>query len=112
MSLKKLSRREKRVVFECLRAIAVCDFLDGCYFPTLMGIELSEFQTIVASIPYISDLEIKVCIAINSSMNNLLGYPHNCDDIWFQYISVPRKEVERVFHKWRSGEVKIRLSKS
>lgn len=101
MSLRRLSRREKRIVFECLRAMGLGDFLPDRCFHTLMGIERSELEMIIASIPYISDLDIRVFLAINNSMNNLLGYPHNCGDIWFDYISAHRDEVEQVFRKWR-----------
>lgn len=41
-------------------------------------------------------------IAINNSLNNLLGYPAtNGNEEWPKFISVARGEVARIFDKWR-----------
>jgi hypothetical protein len=46
-------------------------------------------------------------LPINNSINNLLGYPHNCtDDVWSSYISVKKKELYDIFAKRKGKKVK------
>jgi len=34
-------------------------------------------------------------------MNNLLGYPHDQEEAWSEYISGSKEEVHAIFQKWR-----------
>jgi hypothetical protein len=40
-------------------------------------------------------------LAINNSLNNLVGYPHGCDGIWSQWIAAPPRELLRLLAKLR-----------
>lgn len=42
-------------------------------------------------------------VAINNSLNNLLGYPHKKWALWPQYISASPEEVDAVFKRWRKA---------
>jgi len=101
VSLQALSDREKRLIFECLRAAVDGPFFPEWEFHTLFGLDRYELAEIVASIPDIDDSDERVSLAINSTMTNLLGYPHSDATAWEQFISVPESEVSRVFEKWK-----------
>lgn len=97
----ELSEDEKRVILECLKAAAEGPFFPDWEFHTLFGLERNEMAEIVAAWPRIDWSLEKVIVAMNNSMNNLLGYPHGCEEEWARYISVTAEEVARVFSKWR-----------
>ena len=101
MSLQTLTEDEKRVVFECLRASEDGPFFPDWEFHTLFGLQRQEFARIVAALPDIDDSDESVSLAINNSMNNLLGYSHGEAAAWRRFISVPVSEVKRIFDRWR-----------
>lgn len=39
--------------------------------------------------------------AANNAMNNLLGYPHRCYEVWGDYISVSPIELRKIYRNWR-----------
>lgn len=102
MSLKKLSKKEKIVIFQCLNAAANGPFFPDADFHILFGLKRIEVFKIINDWPNIDDSDKKVRLAINNSINNLLGYPHNCDDIWYDYISVSSSKLEIIYKKWAS----------
>jgi hypothetical protein len=101
VALTDLDASERRVVFECLRATASGPFFPDWEFHTLIGLERSDVQAIVDAWPSINETDENVSLAINNSMNNLLGYPHGRERDWPQYISVSPVQVRRIFAKWR-----------
>lgn len=101
MSLSSLTHVERQIVFECLRAASEGPFFPDWEFATLFGLKRDEVRRISAAAPDIDDSREDAAIAINNAMNNLLGYPHNQEAAWSQYISVPAAEVRRIFSKWR-----------
>ncbi len=105
MPLINLSNDEKKVVFECLKAAAEGPFFPDREFHTLFGLERSEVAQILSDWPDIDDQDMKVRIAINNSMNNLIGYPHNCEKVWDDYISVSLLDVKKIFSKWRDENI-------
>jgi hypothetical protein len=105
MALVDLSAEERQVVFECLRATVSGPFFPDWEFHTLFGIERSDMKAIVDAWPAIDDSSENVSLAINNSLNNLLGYPHGHNREWLKYVSVPPEEVARIFKKWRGEPV-------
>jgi hypothetical protein len=100
MPLGDLSERERSVVYECLRASLEGPFFPEWEFTTLFGIARSDLAQVVASWPEIDEQAEAVHLAINNSMNNLLGYPHGCERAWPAFLSVPPHEVKRIYVKW------------
>ncbi|MCG3117030.1 MAG: hypothetical protein LLH30_15240 [Candidatus Manganitrophus sp. SA1] len=106
MPLGNLNEDEKVVVFECLKCVASGKvILHDWEFPTIMGIELQELLAVVNKWPDVDDSQEAVFLAINNSMNNLLGYPHGRHSTWDEYIPVPQAEIARVFGKWRDTPI-------
>jgi hypothetical protein len=103
MGLNSLSPDERQVIFACLAAAAHGPFFDDDEFHTLFGLERHEVAAIAAAVPNIDDAEENVSLAINNSLNNLLGYPHNEEEAWASLIPASSAEVERIFEKWRNG---------
>ncbi len=54
-----------------------------------------------AAWPNVDDSNQLIELAINNSMNNLLGYPIRNKARWPEYIPVPPAEVARVFTEWQ-----------
>jgi hypothetical protein len=104
MALSDLDANERQVVLECLRAASTGPFFPDWEFHTLFGVERRDVQALADAWPNIDETKENVSVAINNSMNNLLGYPHGCDKDWPRYISVPPSEVRRIFDKWRDGK--------
>jgi hypothetical protein len=40
---------------------------------------------------------------VNNSLNMLLRYPHRKDDVWSQWISVDRQQLNELFNRLRGG---------
>jgi len=100
MPLDDLNEKERKVVRECLRAAVEGPFFPDWVFHTLFGLEREEVKTVLKSWPKLNEAEETVQLAINNSLNNLLGYPHGCEDEWPQFISVSSSEVARILNKW------------
>ncbi len=102
MPLVDLTDEERDVVYQCLCCISSGSVIPDWEFHTLFGVEFVELQKIVARWPDLDDSDIVTRLAINNSMNNLLGYPHEMAvEEWSQHISVSKPEVARIFRKWR-----------
>lgn len=103
MSLKNLTKKEKKVVTECLQAAAKGPFFDNDDFHILFGMDREEMLAIVAKLPKLDDSDELNRRAINNSINNLIGFPHKKGRYWKNYISVSQAELKRIFMKWKTG---------
>jgi hypothetical protein len=101
MSLKNLTTDEIDVIGACINAVLTGPFLEGESLHTLTGLWDAELEEIGQAWPNVDEDEENVRLAINGVLNNLLGYPHDCWDVWFEYISVPPDELKRIYEKWR-----------
>jgi hypothetical protein len=106
MPLTDLDQAEREIVKECLRAAAEGPFFDDWEFHTLFGLKRDEVKNVLESWPNVDESEGSVVLAINNSLNNLLGYPWSArDHEWPKFISVSKEEVGRVFSKWRGERI-------
>jgi hypothetical protein len=99
MPLDDLNEKEREVVRECLQAAVEGPFFPDWEFHTLFGLEREEVKTVLKSWPKLNEADETVQLAINNSLNNLLGYPHGCEEEWPQFISVSGSEVARILNK-------------
>jgi hypothetical protein len=104
MSLRNLTAQETEVVFQCLRCVAAGEIVrDDWEFQTLFGIEFDTLRDIVRALPAIDESKEEVTLAINNSLNNLVGCSQADHGAWSKYIAVSPEEVARIFSKWRGG---------
>ena len=107
--LNKMSECEWRTILERLKVSADGPFFsEDIEFQIIFGIERHELQSVIDEWWVDDDTPSEdVTLAINNSLNNLLGYPHGKNHLWSEYISVSPREVERVFEKWREKQLPL-----
>jgi hypothetical protein len=103
VSLAGLEESERGIIRQCLRAAADGPFFPDWEFETLFGLGRNELKDILEIWPDVDESEEKVQIAINNTLNNLLGYPHGCEKEWHQFITASAKQVQVIFEKWRGS---------
>jgi hypothetical protein len=101
MSLPQLTDLERDVIGACLRAAADGPFFPDAEFHTLFGLEREEVRAIAAKWPQVSEAGDAVPLAINNSLGNLLGYPHDQGGELQRWAGATYEEIESVFRKWR-----------
>jgi hypothetical protein len=107
LPLADLDNRERNVVGECLRAAVEGPFFPEWEFPALFGLTRDEAANVLKSWPDLDERDESVILAINNSLNNLLGYPYHKENLeWPKFISVTKEEVARIFFKWRGESVR------
>ena len=105
MPLADLNESERGIVRECLGAVVEGSLFPEWEFHTLFGIEREELRVVFESWPRIDENNESVVLAINNSLNNLLGYPTQTDQEWPKFISASRQEVKKIFDKWRGEKI-------
>jgi hypothetical protein len=112
MALTNLDANELTVVRECLLAAVESSWFPDWEFDTLFGLSREQVRAVLNTWPTVDESTEVVQIAINNSMNNVLGYPsQDKDREWSTLISVQHCEVMRIFDKWK-GRPARRLYKS
>jgi len=115
MPKRSLSDDDIKVIKECIKAAAygpffIDDVAKGDPYweiHSLFGLTIDELRKIADALPNLDLEDENVNLAINNSINNLLGYPHGCsDEVWSKYISVSEDELRKIFLKWRCGKAK------
>ncbi len=103
MDFNTLSDVDKAVVGQALRAAADGPFFPDWEFQTLFGLKHSDVCAIADAWPDPTASPEVVEIAVNNSLNNLLGYPHNMDAVWSIWISIDRHHLNEMFNRLRHG---------
>jgi hypothetical protein len=93
VDFQNLSDADKTIIGQALRAAADGPFFPDWEFHTLFGLQRSEVRVIADEWPNPSAPPGKVALALNNSLNNLLGYPHSEDAAWTHWISVDRQQL-------------------
>lgn len=94
---------DAEVIRQCLRAAVEGPFFPDWEFSILFGFEREEVRRIAARWP-IWDDEAEQSEAVNATVNNLLGYPHDRWDAWHDYIAPTPTEVARTYARWRGED--------
>jgi len=84
MDLKNLTDADTVIVGQALRAATDGPFFPDWEFHTLFGLERSELQAMADAWPNLAASSDDVEMAVNNSLNNLIGYPHRQDAVWPQ----------------------------
>jgi hypothetical protein len=84
MDFDSLSEVDKRIMGEALRAAADGPFFPDWEFHTLFGLERCVVRAIAHAWPEPPAPTEEIELAVNNTLNNLLGYPHDQDAVWSQ----------------------------
>jgi hypothetical protein len=103
MELELISDADKALVGQALRAAADGPFFDEWEFQTLFGLTRSEVRAVADAWPNVELQSTNVHLAVNNTLNNLLGYPHRQDSVWSEWISVDRRQLDELFSRLRGG---------
>lgn len=101
MDFASLSEADKAILGEALRAAADGPFFPDWEFHTLFGLERSEIRAIADAWPEFAASREVVTMAVNNSLNSLLGYPHRSEGVWSQWISVGPQQLNELFNRLR-----------
>jgi hypothetical protein len=101
MDLDSLSDVDKAILGQALRAAADGPFFPDWEFHTLFGLERRKVRAIADAWPEPTASSDDVETAVNNSLNNLLGYPHQQDAVWSQWVSVDRHQLNKLFNRLR-----------
>jgi hypothetical protein len=108
MSLADLDEIEREVVRECLRAAVEGPFFPEWEFALLFGLTRDEVRQVLVSWPELNEADEVVVLAINRTLNNLVGYPsENKEAIWPRFIPVTGMELARIFDKWKGRAPRV-----
>jgi hypothetical protein len=99
--VKSLSDADKAIVGKVLRAAAYGPFFPDWEFHTLFGLKRSDVRAIADAWPEITSSPEDLEIAVNNSLNNLLGYPHGMDAVWSEWITIDRHQLNELYKRLR-----------
>ena len=97
------SSSDIQVFRESLVAAARGPFFPDWEFQTLFGLTRPEVAFIANTFSADTPLTGDAALAINSSIGNLLGYPHGQEAVWSQWLSVTPAELQAIFSRWRAS---------
>ena len=60
-------------------------------------------KTVADAWPNVDLTSENVALAINNSLNHLLGYPHGQDSAWSQWISTDRSQLDDLLSRLRGS---------
>ena len=101
MPLGDLSPDELKILHRCLRATADDkELFPDWEFHSLFGLDRAEFVTVLDTWPRLDESKLITRVAIQNSLNNLLGYPHQYHDDWDGYFGFGKAALVDVFEKW------------
>jgi hypothetical protein len=87
---------------ESLLAAAHGPFFPDREFHALFGLDRADVEVIASTLSPSTPLTGDIALALNNAMNNLLGYPHEQDAAWADWISVTPAQLQAVFSRWRA----------
>jgi hypothetical protein len=91
-----LDTQARATIKQCLNAAARGPFFPDWEFQTLFGVDRQTVLAVHDAWPRQTVDDEDFRSAIIGSLNNLLGYPHQRDDCWSDYITASPLEVKRI----------------
>jgi hypothetical protein len=103
MDFDHLSEMDKVIIGQALRASVDGPFFPDWEFHTLFGLERSAVRAIADAWPELTAPAENVTLAVNNSLNNLLGYPHRKEGVWSEWLSVDPRQLNELFSRLRGS---------
>jgi hypothetical protein len=100
-TIAHLTERQRQLIGRCLKAIVDGPYIeDDAEFQTVMGVTREETASVQAAWPA-PDPNGNTDLAVNNTLNNLLGYPHGEWDELSRDADTNPGEVSKVLARWR-----------
>jgi len=91
---------DRDVYREVLTASAHGPFFPEEAFSTLFGLERAVVASIARTFSDTTPIDGDIALALGNGLGNLLGYPHRCEAVWSQWISIPPTELSAVLARF------------
>lgn len=102
MPLADLLPEENALVLACLKCVASGRVVPHDWeFQTLFGVEPAQVVAVAEAWPNVDDSDEIVGLAINNSLNGLLGLVS--DDLLGEHLAYEKSQIAAVFSKWRGS---------
>jgi hypothetical protein len=98
-AVARLSVPQRQLVGACLEAIAHGAYLPEWEFQTVMGNFRDEVCAVASAWPAVNG---DTFLAVNNTLNNLLGYPHGRWSELTEVLGVDEQAVAEVLKIWRA----------
>ena len=94
----RLSKREKKIVMDCLQAAADGPFFPDWEFSTLIGASRDEVRSTAKWLQQnvTADDDSRI---ITNTLNNLLGYPHDEFERWHEHFDFSKQDLLAILTK-------------
>ena len=96
--VNRLSKREKKMVLNCLHAAANGRFFPDWEFATLIGASRDEVRKVATKLDQTSTITDENWI-ITNCLNNLSGYPHDEFEYWHEHFDFTKAELLKILTK-------------
>jgi hypothetical protein len=102
MAFKELSRNEKEIVLQCMKAIADGPEIEEWEFHTRLGIVRPSLRRIISQWPAIDDSSDNSdeFLAINNCLNEVCHGVKMPDTEWRKWFAQPKDEIIKTYNKW------------
>lgn len=100
---------DAEVIRQCLWAVVNGPFFPDWRFHALFGLYRDEVRRIAEAWPNWGD-DDEQRVAINNTLNNLISGPHDCWDVWRDYIPATGPELCGVYARFRGEPEPLDLS--
>ena len=94
----RLSKREKKIVMDCLQAAADGPFFPDWEFSTLIGASRDEVRAYAKRLKENTKITDDSWITTNT-LNNLLGYPHDEFERWHEHFDFSKQDLLAILTK-------------
>lgn len=98
----RLSEQQRKLIGLCLHEVVDGPYLPDWEFSTLMGLERAEVVAVAVAWPDPGGAPFTFR-AVNNTLNNLLGYPHNHWPQLAERVGADRSCLIEALARWRGG---------
>lgn len=102
--LGRMGRDLSKVFDQVLIATADGPFFPDGEFSTLLGRTKAEYRAAVGTLPPGAEPSSEQRFLLHNALNHLLGYPHNQEGVWSDWLSVSPEELDELMACLRASD--------
>jgi hypothetical protein len=93
------SQSEVDVLQSSILALRDGNFIEDPEFHTVMGFDVAELTRVLETWPYLNVGDTDNIRIIKNTLNNLIGYPHEKDELLLSYVGVSKDALDELWTK-------------